>query len=115
MGIIASGEGVEYNAEFRGGPADGLVDTIISMGKNAPPPLYFYHELKGDEIAPIAPIGLIGPRLVQKLFVSGPKPDARVAAYKLVGEAEDYGEKDTVYYTYIQSVTFEEYQKKYTI
>ena len=103
------GNGWGFDAEFFGGPGDGLEDEVVAT-LEVPPKLWWI-ELKEDGSVEKEKLGL---KVLNVFFHRTPKQDTRIAIYKLDGHPESFDhEVDTVPYKYEETLFFDEYVGKY--
>jgi hypothetical protein len=108
MGLEIEGYGYEYEANFYGGPFDGLADSIISVDKEGPP-VYPFKVISED----LTEQKTLGAKLLDHFKTKHIADETRVAVYKIEGQPDEYNDEDTVPYHFKEVVTFKEYKKRY--
>jgi hypothetical protein len=107
--MMEGGNGWGFDAEFFGGPGDGLEDEVIAEIET--PPKLWWIELEEDGSVEKGKLGL---KVLNIFFNRTPKQGTRVAIYELDQLPEDFDhEEDTVSYRYNETLLFEEYVGKY--
>ncbi len=98
---------VEYDAEFLGGPADGLQDSVISIDKQYPPKFTFF-EIGDDEITPVS----IGQKFIKSFLKTC--DETKVAVYQLENpETYDDDDETILPYKFIETTNYSTFQKNY--
>jgi len=106
-----SGDSWGFEAEFSGGPGDGLKDEVISLVEM--PPKIWWIELGEDGAIETEKLGM---KTLNVIFKRMPKQGTKVAVYKINGDPADFNhEKDVVPYQHEETLLFEEYAKKYAL
>lgn len=103
------GEGWGFNAQFTGGPGDGLEDEVISSIEL--PPKTWWIELGEDGSVEKTKLGM---KVMNVFLKRCPKKGTKVAVYSLDGHPETFNhEEDTVPYKFEEVLSFEKYVEKY--
>ena len=98
------GYGYEYDAKYKGGPADGLESNVVIFNSNLPP-----------EVTCLELHNLVSARhpLGNRLLKRRPKDAVRVGVYKLENNPGTYCEDDVLTYNFIEIMNYSEYVSKY--
>lgn len=98
------GYGYEWDAMLVGGPADGCLDRVISMGSNNPP-RYTFRIVDGNEMNRET----LGEKLIIYLSKDLMDGNQKVAVYRL---REHFGEEACMY-QYMESTNMKGFREKY--
>lgn len=111
-GFMSNGpmnDGWGFDAEFFGGPADGLEDEVIATIEL--PPKFWWIELKEDGSVEKEKLGM---KVLNVFLKRTPKQGTKVAIYNIDGQPENFNhEEDTVPYKHVETLLFEDYVIKY--
>jgi len=98
------GFGYEFEAKYIGGPADGLESCVVTLNTDIPPRMSY---LEVGKLPRKRPLG-------SHIFKQRPARHSRIGVYVLEGEASSYDHDDDVLvYQFLESMTYEEFVKKF--
>jgi hypothetical protein len=99
------GYGYEWEAELKGGPADGCLDRVIKINDKEPPE-FIIRLLDGEEIKRES----LGEKLIEHLARNHLDENQKVAVYKLLEEPD---KEEKCFYEYVETTIIKQYRIKY--